>query len=194
MSHQKGQTVPTMVSVPFIDDGILPPMPPSPRPLPHISNADMDRMTPKQLNLYLTSLIAREWKKTATALYPSRNTVVADLMLSDKEIAVCHVKFRCDEVPAHVVDKVRYLAEKGEEGDSFTKFMAFLRNEVRMVTFEDDVNSPKIDKYKGVSGAVAMVSIISMVLAVSLGFISSLRLLFFDTLPSHHVPFHQSLG
>lgn len=160
MWRREGQEVPNLIDIPFVPEGVLPPAILSPRPLPPISNADMDRMTPVQLKVYLTSLIAHEWRKAARPLHPSQNKVVADLMISDKQIAICHVKFQCEEVPAHVVDRVRYLAENGgKEGEArFTKFMEYLRNEARVVTFEDDVNSPKIDKYKGVSGAVAMVS------------------------------------
>lgn len=163
MSGQ-GKIVTNQVPVPFIGDEVATTMVPPSRPIiPHNepSMADLAAMSPQQLTLYLTTLIVREWKKSATCLYPSRNKVVANLMLSDKEVAVCHVKFRCEDVPRDVVAKVRHLAKLGVgEGEGcFDKFMALLKKEVRLVTFEDDVNSPKIDRYKGVSGAVEMVSI-----------------------------------
>lgn len=169
------KTVASGVSVPLIGDGILPPIPDSSPPrqpaVNEPSNADMATMSLHQLKHYLTTLIAREWKKSAACLYPARNNVIAELMLFDKELAVCHVKFRCEDVPADVVAKVRYLFDLNEQAKiggaqdraghgcfGFDNFMALLRNELRMVTFEDDVNSPKIAKYKGVLGAVAMVS------------------------------------
>lgn len=116
-------------------------------------------MTPHQLKDYFTKIIAKEWKESATPLYPSRNRVVAGLMLSDKEMAICHTKFRCEDVPKKVVAEVQQLANSADEGvGCFGQLVALLKEEVRLVTFEDDVNSPKIDKYKGVGGAVAMVS------------------------------------
>lgn len=183
------------VFVPFIGDGVVPPMPRPPPPPQQPaaalepSNADMASMSPHQLKHYLVTLIAREWKKSATCLSRPAQEVAAataaDLMVlaDDRELAVCGVKFRCDDVPAGVVAKVRYLFDRSEQekknggreeriraqgwgaaglADCFLgvdKFMALLRNEVRMVTFEDDVDSPKIDRYQGVSGALAMVSI-----------------------------------
>lgn len=169
------ETVAGGVPVPFIGDGVLPPIPDPSPPRQATANepgdAEMATMNPHQLKHYLTTLIAREWKKSAACLYPARNNVITDLVLSDKELAVCHVKFRCEDVPAHVVAKVQHLFDLSEQArirggqdwavhdcSDSDKFMALLRNELRMVTFEDDVNSPKIDKYKGVSGAVAMVS------------------------------------
>lgn len=182
-------TVASGVFVPFIGDGVVPPMPRPPRqPAAALepSNADMASMSPHQLKHYLVTLIAREWKKSATCLSrPAQVVTAADLMVlaDDRELAVCDVKFRCDDVPAGVVAKVRCLFDRSEQAkknggqeeriraqgwgaaglaDCFfgvDKFMALLRNEVRMVTFEDDVDSPKIDRYQGVSGALAMVSI-----------------------------------
>lgn len=171
MSNQQEDTAPSQVSTPFIDDGVAvilasqrPATTNSTEKEPIITDADMAAMSIQQVKQYLTTLIAREWRKSATCLYPSRNKVVASLMLSDNELAVCHVKFRCEDVPAHVVAKVRYL-EKAENGFNFVKFIALLKSEARMVTFEDDVNSPKIDKYRGADGAVALVSIIVLLLS-----------------------------
>lgn len=166
----RGQAVSDQVSIPLIGDGVLPPKPPptpSVNAIPELSEADIGSMSPRQLQGYLTALIAHEWQKSATYLYPSRDKVVANLMLSDKELAVYHVKFRCEDVPQSVVAQVRYLAELTEKGEGcFDNLMVLLKEEMRLVTFQ------------AVSGAVAMVNTTFFLSSSCLGSFVMRRLVF----------------